>query len=745
MASHLVAQLIPEETELRSGVVCIKGMSIRCYNLVFGAMLSALGIASFAQCDSPYTVILQNFEFTPAELTIEPGDSVSFINIEGIHTVNGVNSSVTSEPFGNPEPFSLPQTLGTITGTCMGTVTFNTPGTYWYDCSVGFNAQAGMQGTIVVDAFDLNDLLTEMQAADTVEAWMSAYAFQSFVPEIMTSLGQHTLFVPNDNAVDSAMDFMNLGQFDMLAIPDFPEIMQYHAVPGVWTLEDLEDGTALTTVQGEELTVTVNAEGTFVDGARIVQTGFEAFNGVAHVIDEVLAPSGLPAPHVWAWIQDSPNHTILEQAVAAAYLQEDLSFQVLIDESYSSPGPWTVWAPTDAAFEELMEELGWDISDLLSSQYLVELVQNHILESLVESSDFSSGTSFINLNGTSDALTGGVGQWSYGGATVLQIDAQAYNGVVHVINEVLSPEIQVPEGTCGVWTLELTDQDEEGWAYNGPFDGTYVEMQVNQTVLDLVTIPGGASFVYQFGVDDGDILNAVFYSFGGGYLPGYRIYDGTGTLVVQEQGTFNNDPESTFGFHACDNPYPEACGTIQVVLEDAYYDGWDIGALFVYVDDVLTYELTLPNGEGPLEIELQVNEGAVLDFVYQTSYFPQENGYKVYGFDGELLVDQNILDQTPGNALNIIPCAATSEVNSLALPSWNCVPNPTYNGRIQFVGDANQAGTATFRDVQGRQVHEASLQKGTWCDVSHLQAGMYVVTFVSANGDAWGSQQLTVR
>ena len=215
--------------------------------------------------------------------------------------------------------------------------------------------------------------------------------------------------------------------------------------------------------------------------------------------------------------------------------------------------------------------------------------------------------------------------------------------------------------------------------------------------------------------------------------------------MVQEQGTFNNDPESTFGFHACDNPYPEACGTIQVVLEDAYYDGWDIGALFVYVDDVLTYELTLPNGEGPLEIELQVNEGAVLDFVYQTSYFPQENGYKVYGFDGELLVDQNILDQTPVNALNIIPCAATSEVNSLVLPSWKCVPNPTHDRRIQFVGDANQPGTAAFRDIQGRQVHVEALQSGSWCDVSHLQVGMYLVTFVSANGDAWGTQQLTVR
>jgi uncharacterized surface protein with fasciclin (FAS1) repeats len=611
---------------------------------------------------------------------------------------------------------------------------------------VGFNAQAGMQGTIVVDAFDLNDLLTEMQGSDTVGAWMAAYAFQSFVPEILTSLGQHTLFVPNDNAVNAAMDFMNLGQFDMLAIPDFPEIMQYHAVPGIWTLEDLEDGMALTTVQGEELAVTVNAEGTFVDGARIVQTGFESFNGVAHVIDEVLAPSGLPAPHVWAWIQNSPNHTILEQALAAAYLQEDLSFQVLIDDSYDEPGPWTVWAPTDDAFEVFLEAQGWDVADLLSSQYLIELVQNHVIEYIVESPGFVSGANLTNLNGTTHALSGGAGQWSYGGASVLLYDAPSYNGVVHVIDEVIAPTIEVPEGTCGVWTLEVTDQGEDGWEFDGPFNGTYVELQVNQTVLDLVTLPGGTSLSYEFGVDEGDVLNAVFYSFGGGYLPGYKIYDGEGVLVVQEQGTFNNDPKSTFGLHACENPYVNACGTITVAFEDLYGDGWDIGALLVFVDDVLTYELTMPYGQGPLDVELQVNEGAELDFVYQSSYFPQENGYVVYGVDGEVLVDQNTIDQTPGNALNVVPCPPTSDVAPLqGTPTWSCVPNPSNDGRVRFLGEISQMGIATFRDVQGRKVHATTLQTGAWCDVSHLQAGMYVVSFASLKGDVWGAQQLVVH
>ena len=131
-------------------------------------LLVGFSLGGWGQCDGNHTVILQNFEFTPETLTIAPGDSVSFINIEGIHTVNGVTNSVTNEPFDNPVPFALPQALGTIEGTCMGTVTFQVPGTYSYDCSVGFNAQAGMQAAIVVDAYDLADLLADLQNADTV-------------------------------------------------------------------------------------------------------------------------------------------------------------------------------------------------------------------------------------------------------------------------------------------------------------------------------------------------------------------------------------------------------------------------------------------------------------------------------------------------------------------------------------------------------------------------------------------------
>ena len=177
---------------------------------------------AWAQCEADHNVIVTNFEFTPSSLTVVPGETVAFINIEGLHGVNGDSSTMTGVSFGNPEVFTLDQAEGTIEGTCLGVVTFDIPGVYRYDCPVGYNAEAGMQAEIVVDAFDLADLLFQTsQAGAEPTFWQSGSAFESFVPEVLTSLTPHTLFAPSDQAVSDVMDFMNLGQFDMLNIPDF--------------------------------------------------------------------------------------------------------------------------------------------------------------------------------------------------------------------------------------------------------------------------------------------------------------------------------------------------------------------------------------------------------------------------------------------------------------------------------------------------------------------------------------------
>ena len=348
--------------------------------IIFCLLLSFSSLKSFAQCDeADHQVLLSNFEFYPAELTIAPGESVAFINIEGTHSVNGINNTVTGEYFDNPSDFFIDQTTATPEGVCMDSLYFEVPGLYNFDCSVGYNAQAGMNLTINVDAFDLNDLFAQIQAGQILPIFQSQYAFQSFAPSYLTDLGPWTLFVPDDDAVSQILDYMNLNQFDALGIPDFPEIMEYHIAEGLWLEEDLYDGLELTSAQGQPLYISQTKLNTSVNNATITSTNYTAFNGVIHVIDYCLAPQGLPESTVMQLIANSPDHEILEDLLIAANLDDDLSVQASIDESINGPGPFTIFAPTDAAFEGYMEELGWSMNDLVNSQFIYQYFLFNIL------------------------------------------------------------------------------------------------------------------------------------------------------------------------------------------------------------------------------------------------------------------------------------------------------------------------------------------------------------------------------
>ena len=336
----------------------------------------------FAQCDADHIVILNNFEFVPSELVIVPGESVAFINIEGIHKLNGINNSITGDYFNNPVDYFLDDTTGTPEGICMGVIEFDTPGIYNFDSSYGFDAQSGMSLTINSDAFVLEDLFTEVNALDSVSIWQSQYVFQSLTPSYLNGDVPYTIFVPNDEAVADILEILSIGQFDIFDLPNFGEILEYHIAEGLYFEDDLYDGLMLTSAQGQELTITENESGFLVDNAQIVNSNYTAYNGVIHVIDQCLAPSSSPEANVMQIIADSPDHEIMEEAISVLGLADELS-----GLDYG-PGPWTVFAPTDEAFELFSEEMGWTVYDLIESQFLSNIINQHIVNGCVDDFNF---------------------------------------------------------------------------------------------------------------------------------------------------------------------------------------------------------------------------------------------------------------------------------------------------------------------------------------------------------------------
>lgn len=120
----------------------------------------------------------------------------------------------------------------------------------------------------------LSQLVTALQAAGLTDALEQA--------------GPLTVFAPNNDA------FSQLDQADLTALLSNPQeltgILQYHVVEGDYPSSELSDGQTLTTLSGDELTVSIEGGTVTVGGAEVVQPDIEAGNGTIHVIDGVLQP-----------------------------------------------------------------------------------------------------------------------------------------------------------------------------------------------------------------------------------------------------------------------------------------------------------------------------------------------------------------------------------------------------------------------------------------------------------------------
>jgi len=172
---------------------------------------------------------------------------------------------------------------------------------------------------------------------------------------------------------------------------------------------------------------------TITDGrnrtAGITKTDVMADNGLIHVIDKVLLPANRDVVQTAQSIDD---FSILVEAVIAAGLVETLR----------GPGPFTVFAPTNAAFAALLAELGVTREALLAdTTLLTQVLTYHVVPGLVLKADVPVNQPLATVEGggfTVDAtlaITDARGRVT----RLVNTDVLASNGVVHVIDRVLLP------------------------------------------------------------------------------------------------------------------------------------------------------------------------------------------------------------------------------------------------------------------------------------------------------------------
>jgi len=126
-----------------------------------------------------------------------------------------------------------------------------------------------------VDAGSFNTLVAAVQAAGLVDT--------------LKGEGPFTVFAPTDAAFEALPD----GTVEDLLKPENKDklvsVLTYHVVAGKVMSSDLSEGMTATTVQGSDITITLEG-GPKVNGATISAPDIQASNGVIHVIDSVILP-----------------------------------------------------------------------------------------------------------------------------------------------------------------------------------------------------------------------------------------------------------------------------------------------------------------------------------------------------------------------------------------------------------------------------------------------------------------------
>lgn len=106
-------------------------------------------------------------------------------------------------------------------------------------------------------------------------------------------------------------------------------------------------------------------------------------------------------------------------------------------DTLSNDGPFTVFAPTDAAFAKL--PAGTVEALLADPETLKGILLYHVVSGRAAASDVISKPAHTTLQGSSVSVTQSGGKVMIGNATVVAADVSASNGIIHVIDTVLLP------------------------------------------------------------------------------------------------------------------------------------------------------------------------------------------------------------------------------------------------------------------------------------------------------------------
>ncbi len=256
--------------------------------------------------------------------------------------------------------------------------------------------------------------------------------------------GSYTVFAPTNAAFATFLSANGFANIEAVPVPVLREVLLNHVITAEVFSGELETGYVKTMAKGtasssNTLSMYINTTsgvvingGSSNGGATVSAADIDASNGVVHVVNSVI---GLPTV---------VNHAIanpgLSTLVSALTRDDQPEFATILSQN----GPFTVFAPTNAAFGDLLTELGLSGLNDVPAATLTSALQYHVVSGNILSASLTADQSVPTLEGgnfTVQLPASGAQILDESGRTskIIGVDVQAANGVVHLIDKVLLP------------------------------------------------------------------------------------------------------------------------------------------------------------------------------------------------------------------------------------------------------------------------------------------------------------------
>lgn len=281
----------------------------------------------------------------------------------------------------------------------------------------------------------------EQVSADSDLSSLKAAIDKAGLSSTLSNNGAFTVFAPSNAAFTKFLSDNGFSNLDAVPVNTLKEVLLNHVLSTKVMASQVSTGYVSTLAKGaasasRNLSMYLDtSSGVKINGlSKVTKTDIGASNGVIHKVDAVI---GLPTivTHATA----NPNFTTLVAALTRSDMPNFVSIL-----SGTANAPFTVFAPTNAAFGALLTELKLANLAAIPTSTLENTLKYHVVAGAnVASTDLTNNMSVTSFQGGKFTITTSGGAKITDAksrvANIVATDVQCSNGIIHVLDKVILP------------------------------------------------------------------------------------------------------------------------------------------------------------------------------------------------------------------------------------------------------------------------------------------------------------------